>query len=99
MNCKVCIHYDVCYDSKHEWERKKCEHFKDKSKLIELPCRVGDKVWWNTGLTIWERIVKGIIVYQNTMRLDLDNFQPIVNHESLIYSEEEAEQKLKELNG
>lgn len=108
--CKDCIHYDVCeytdryiplsdgkYCNSTNVEKIGCP-FIDKSKIIELPCKVGDKVWWNTGLTIWERIVKGIIVYQNTMRLDLDDFQPIVNHKNLIYGEEEAKAKLKELN-
>lgn len=59
MTCKDCIHYDVCSD----WEnicnkmslfstikKEVCKDFKDKSKIIELPCKVGDTVYditWN----------------------------------------------------
>lgn len=54
MTCKDCIHYEVCsnndveetiYDVVEcEIVEKNCEHFKDKSKFIELPCKVGDTV-------------------------------------------------------
>ena len=50
--CKNCINADVC---KHKanldkdpiigMSVEKCEYFKDKSKLIELPCKVGDTVY------------------------------------------------------
>lgn len=42
MNCNDCIHYEVCKDCKHVFERKMCDLFQDKSKMIELPCKVGD---------------------------------------------------------
>lgn len=54
MTCKDCIHCDVCSD----WEnicnkmslfstikKEVCKDFKDKSKIIELPCKVGDTVY------------------------------------------------------
>ena len=50
--CKDCIHYDVC------WQRIEidngnfmlgcignCNKFKDKSRFVELPCKVGDTVY------------------------------------------------------
>ena len=50
--CKDCIKTDVC---KHKADLDKvpidglyietCEYFKDKSKSVELPCKVGDTVW------------------------------------------------------
>lgn len=56
MTCKDCIHSDVCrykffhlsenhytLDSKNVEYVCKC--FKDKSKCIELPCKVGDVVY------------------------------------------------------
>lgn len=48
MECKDCIHYDVC--QYHITEETKmtvaeCSNFKDKSKFIKLPCKVGDKVY------------------------------------------------------
>lgn len=58
MTCKDnCLHYDVC------WHIKKtngvdflkcgfsCIKFKDKSKYIELPCKVGDMVYVIPSLT------------------------------------------------
>lgn len=51
MACKDCIHYDACkfynknlpeeYDP-IEWQ---CDNFKDKLRIIELPCKVGDTVY------------------------------------------------------
>ena len=56
MTCKDCIHYDVCEDNlkyiqerflkgltfgKSEFtEGEFCNLFKDKSRIIELPCKV-----------------------------------------------------------
>lgn len=36
MTCKDCVHYDVCFKTRSD-EMEWCEHFKDKSKFIELP--------------------------------------------------------------
>ncbi len=49
MTCKDCIHYDVCHfhiTEETNMTVNECSHaFKDKSKIIELPCKVGDKVY------------------------------------------------------
>lgn len=61
MTCKDCIHYDVCEDNlKYIQERflkgltfgkseftdgEFCNLFKDKSRIIELPCKVGDEIY------------------------------------------------------
>lgn len=52
MTCKDCYHYNACkfynknlpeeYDP-IEWQ---CDNFKDKSLIIELPCKVGDYVYY-----------------------------------------------------
>lgn len=57
--CKDCIHYDLCKFTAYqearrlgEDERKlvtidnnvACKFFKDNARMIELPCKVGDKV-------------------------------------------------------
>ena len=54
MTCKDCIHYEACHDmyyeehatrhfdpEKHNAE-KECGYFKDHSRFVELPCKVGD---------------------------------------------------------
>ena len=42
MTCKDCVHYKPCFYANID----NCGMFKDKSKFIELPCKVGDKVWF-----------------------------------------------------
>lgn len=50
MTCKDCIHYNICClwstsDLDKDESYKYCfGNFKDKSRYIELPCKVGDKV-------------------------------------------------------
>lgn len=51
MTCKDCYHYEACIGWVNEealkefLEKEGCEDFKDKSKIIELPCNVGDKIY------------------------------------------------------
>lgn len=46
MTCIDCIHYDLCEIRNKSISANplkcgyKCPHFKDKSKFIELPCKV-----------------------------------------------------------
>lgn len=50
-SCKDCVHFEACKniyeihgDGLSE-ESHGCEHFKDRSQFVELPCKVGDKVY------------------------------------------------------
>jgi hypothetical protein len=50
--CKECIHYDICLirDELSDDESKvvsvlECEHFKDRSQFVELPCKAGDTIF------------------------------------------------------
>ena len=57
MTCKDCIHYDVCsklctgidmnlfMKDDNTTASESCTDFKDKSKIIDLPCKVGDKLY------------------------------------------------------
>lgn len=50
MTCKKCIHYELCNYMKDEYgvdliPPSTCYYFQDKSKHIELPCLVRDKVY------------------------------------------------------
>lgn len=52
MNCKDCIHDKVCdmwwwaVDSGIPFVNSDtCKHFKDKFRIVELPCKVGDKYY------------------------------------------------------
>lgn len=44
-SCKDCVYYDVCFKTQVD-EMGWCDNYKDKSKFIELPCEVGDTVWY-----------------------------------------------------
>lgn len=64
MDCKDCIHFDVCEE---KWAQRfiftqgdkaymhgvdeRCKHFKDKSRMVELPVKVGQTVYriWACG--------------------------------------------------
>ena len=46
--CKDCLHYRVCQfhiDEETKLTVNECEHFKDRSKYIELPCKVGEDLY------------------------------------------------------
>ena len=57
MTCKDCYHYELCHmrivftmDYDEATDRvihnaEKCDNFKDKSRIIELPCKIGQIVY------------------------------------------------------
>ncbi len=51
MTCKECIHYYACsakgglFNEKDESKEMLCNHFKPKSRFVELPCEVGQTVY------------------------------------------------------
>lgn len=45
-NCENCYHYNVCSGRPDvETYGCKCDDYKDKSSIIEIPCKIGDKVY------------------------------------------------------
>lgn len=106
MTCKDCYHYDVCkfynknlpeeYDP-IEWQ---CDNFKDKSLIVELPCKIGDKVYKvirseHFGNHIQEMTVRKFGMFAHT------NFEMIFGMENnwdVFFDKSKAEEKLKELN-
>ncbi len=50
-SCKDCIHFESCknlYETHGEGlsgDSYVCDFFKDQSRFVELPCKVGDKVY------------------------------------------------------
>lgn len=48
MTCEDCIHYDACADTDNLFSKiveRDCNYFKDASRFIELPCKLGTKVY------------------------------------------------------
>lgn len=44
MNCKNCYHADICARFLFTTVEE-CKYFKDKEHIVELPCKVGDRVY------------------------------------------------------
>lgn len=74
MTCKDCMHYEVCkfhgmnVDDTN-FRKEFCGCFKDKSRFVELPCKVGDTVYvpWEYAFTcgIASVQVEGIKIYDS----------------------------------
>lgn len=46
--CKDCLHLEACkqwYTALPDKYHNGCEHFKDRSHFVELPCNIGDKIY------------------------------------------------------
>ena len=77
-----------------------CGHFKDRSRFVELPCKVGDTIYRvKDGKVTKEQVVefgissRGVVLYR-TLGYELGYSDYFGN--SLFFSKEEAEQSLKE---
>ena len=46
MKCEHCYHGKVCKGSGIEIVADECEHFVEATKMVELPFKVGDTVWF-----------------------------------------------------
>lgn len=44
-NCENCYHFHMCDLQYRLEEHQDCKHYKDKSLIIELPCKIGDIVY------------------------------------------------------
>ena len=124
MTCKDCIHYDLCRsfsriqlgwhgNSVHYVENMEeiCKDFKDRSRFVELPCRVGDKVYFNNVHLRYARVI-AIYIDASGGMFDLDittniatatGYEHFINKDytfedigrRLFLTREEAEQALK----
>ena len=78
MTCKDCIHEKICghfipqglpWDDGEFPAELFCDHFKPKSRFIELPCAVGDKIFRTSGNYCGEKIFEGVVaqisIYEN----------------------------------
>ena len=94
-----------------EKESPICDHFKDRSRFVELPCRVGDKVYFNNVHLRYARVI-AIYIDASGGMFDLDittniatatGYEHFINKDytfedigkRLFLTREEAEQALK----
>lgn len=62
MICKDCLHCGIC--NKKSLELKNCLEFKDRSKFVELPCKVGDTMYYIASK--YDKHKKTTVDYVNT---------------------------------
>ena len=120
MTCKDCLYYEPCSTLNAEFKKlpkdfidsdlcaKQCTTFKDRSRFVELPCKLGDTLFVPTRNLVSEyKIVsfhvcgEGIWYRTNVIkgiltRLISDNVENI--GKTVFLTREEAEQALKERN-
>ena len=108
--CKDCLHYEVCQALEDNGDLPKikpirCGCFKDRSKFIELPCKVGDYIEWknNRGNVVLLEIKGFEFDEQGNAQKYLTKYsdiQPFVDSEGImsVIAKEEAEQALAERN-
>lgn len=114
MTCIDCIHENLCvtkafpsaFENTH-WEKEPCDHFKDKSLFIEMPCKFGQHLWrvtypYRQEPKVTEFVVKNFrtIGKQHKMQIEVQAVNsPITNWmriEDFFKTKEEAENALKE---
>lgn len=107
-NCAECVHVEVCKDyinavlgdvDESQMCGDDCEFYKGRSRFVELPCKVGDTIYWNLlGKPVEDEIVS-ITIYKNVIRVFLKegiSFDIEDIGRMLFLSREEAEQELTE---
>ena len=104
--CKYCIHYDVCLlheDNFIDDANKNgfCGKHKSKSRYIELPCAVGDAVYFIDTCKTAEDYGKKFINSSRVKRISVDNeFAILYDHSIILFentyrTKEDAEKVLK----
>lgn len=112
--CKDCIHYEGFCDRKTIPSASICRFFKDRSKSIELPCKVGDNgdIFWAIDAYVKSPYDYFISPYQclgikygydciegdNTIMLLAVGGREYILGKEAFLTAEEAEQALKERN-
>ena len=97
--CKECVHVEACLESDKDLI---CRDYKDSSRFVELPCKVGDTVYWDILGKPVEDEITNITIYDNCTRVFLKkgiSFDIEDIGRMIFLSREQAEQALKEREG
>lgn len=107
MTCKDCVHFDICIAHIDNSEANRCLSFKDKSRFIELTCKVGDDAYYiplynskpYCGVNVGH--IQTIGISRNNISIKIREYQPhnkmFVLGKTVFLTPEEAEKKLKEI--
>ncbi|WP_293969737.1 hypothetical protein [uncultured Ruminococcus sp.] len=99
-SCKDCIHYEACKSQvpRTFWDSETfyhdCKYFKDRTRFVELPCKVGDTVFVVNGFKeIEEFEVDYYVVKKNVISVGMvDDGEYEI--ETVFLTREEAERAL-----
>lgn len=103
MNCEKCFHSVVCHSvaectnfNIEDNAEIMCENFKDKSRIIELPCKVGEMVHY---ITFWKNEYNYHLITNVTYDILYQLFHEMETGYVVFMTDEKskAEAKLKEL--
>ena len=104
--CENCYHARACLNSLSEnkvlnnTESFVCEHYKDKSLIVELPCRAGDDLYWisdENEVKCQRNAIVGIVVKDSGFEvLDTDGNIDKIGTRYAYLTREEAERALEE---
>ena len=98
--CKDCLHFEAC---KYMYEAAfvnqlfpfgtcdfgTCDQYKDRSRFVELPCKVGDAVYETDGIRIYPHQIKKLIFDVGHIAFDESAIGT-----SILLTREEAEAEL-----
>lgn len=84
--CKDCVHYKLCGVFGYVSPVESCGFYTDRSLFVELPCKVGDTVYFNN---VHLRYAKVIAIYIDAFggMFDLDvttNIETVAGYEHFI---------------
>ena len=100
MTCEDCIYYDVCdYDGDVAvFPDRICGFFKDRSRFVELPCKLGDTVYIALNeYGVLKDTVKEFRITSKRIWIRPEKFGMDCLLENMAFlTREEAEQALKE---
>ena len=109
--CKECIHSECCFMQYGKTEALKwqselgCKNFKDRSRFVELPCKVGDRVYYIANVNGKDEINSAVVQkvtihFENEVGYDCGIGEIGFSNRSIgkrvFLTEEQAEQALKE---
>lgn len=107
MTCKDCLHYEPCKNGflPFEFDEKvTCRSFANKAEWVHLPCKVGGRVYYLTGIhntLIKPATIEEIILTETGIQdlfVSSDNCSFENSFDSFYLTQEEAEKALAERN-
>lgn len=102
IDCKNCLHYAVCGYALNSKTVYRCDYFANKSRVIELPCKVGDICWFIRNNKIIKTTVEKIVLKEKGrlyLKLSCNSLYETSCRsigKTVFFTYEEAEQALKE---